>query len=67
MGEFAIGGYNGLYFGQLTQSNIGISKDSFLKGKRVKQVNEFAPNKFLVGIDEEPGYQVIDRLAARIE
>ena len=34
---------------------------------RVKQVNEFAPNKFLVGIDDEPGYKVVNRIAAETD
>ena len=38
-----------------------------MEGKVVKQVSEFAPNKFLVGIDEEPGYRVVDRIAASEE
>ena len=36
IGEFAIAGYNGLYFGHITQNNIGILPEAFLQGKVVR-------------------------------
>jgi hypothetical protein len=63
MGEFVIGGFDGIYFGQITDGHIGISTEQILGGKTVKQIKEFAPNRFIVGIDNYPAYLLVDRVA----
>jgi hypothetical protein len=35
-GEFAIGGYDGMYFGSVIEKQIGISTESYLANKTVK-------------------------------
>jgi len=62
-GEFAIGGYDGLYFGQINSSHIGITTEVFLPNKTVKCVKEYGPNRFIVGIDNYPAYVLVDRIA----
>lgn len=63
LGEFIIGGYDGIYFGQISDGHIGVSTEQFLVGRTVKTVREYAPDKLLVGIDNFPAYLFIDRVA----
>lgn len=66
-GEFALGGYDGMYFGTVVDKKIGISTESYLSNKTVKQIKEFAPNKFIIGIDNYPAYVIVDRMANTVE
>jgi len=63
LGEFAIGGFDGIYFGQISEGRIGVSTEQHLIGRCVKTLTEYAPDQFLVGIDNFPAYCFLDRVA----
>lgn len=58
-----LAGYDGIYFGQIAEGRIGISTEHFLVGRTVKCIKEYAPDRFIVGIDNFPAYLFLDRIA----
>ena len=59
--NFVICGYTGVYFGSIQNQFIGISEDVHLQKQAVRNIVEFAPNKFLVGIEGHPAYVILDK------
>jgi len=61
--EFAIGGYDGMYFGTVEPGHVSITTEALLMQKTIKSIREIAPNRFLVGLDHYPAYVIVDRFA----
>ena len=59
--EFAVGGQYGLYLATIQNLHIGISNEIILENICVKQMKEFEPDRFIVGVENNyPCYFIVD-------